>query len=128
MSKEAPDAIEMARYALANDNWIGRMPHALAPGGELLGEMVLKTLARGRLCVNKIIAEPGKPGPQSGKQRGLRGNTISFPQGRLELLDAVELPAPPEKAAEFMSKSVIIALAGTDMDDLRKAKVAEIPR
>ena len=41
---------------------------------------------------------------------------------------SLELPAPPEKAAEFMSKSVIIALAGTDREDLRKAKVAEIPR
>ena len=82
----------MPRYALANDNWIGRMPFALAPDGELLGEMTLKSLARGRICVNKIIAEPEKPGPQSGKQRGLRGNTIFFPQGKLELLGGAELP------------------------------------
>ena len=115
----------MPRCALANDNWIGRMPHALAPDGELLGDMTLKSLARERICVNEIIAEPVKPGPHCDKQRGLRGNTIFFPQGKLELVGGCELPAPAEQAAEFMSKAVVIALAGTDKEDLRKAKWAE---
>ena len=51
-------------YALANDNWIGRMPFPLAPGGEPLHEMELKSLARGRMCVKKVIAEPGRQGPR----------------------------------------------------------------
>ena len=118
----------MPRYALANDNWIGRMPFPFTPRGELLGQMTLKTLARGLMCVNKIIAEPERLGPRNSKQGGLRGNTIIFPQAKLELLDSNELPAPPDKANEFMSKSVSIALTDVDKNDLGKAKWAEIPR
>ena len=74
--------------------------------------MTLKTLALGRMCVHKVIAEPERPGPRGTKQGGLRANTIAFPQARPELLDATELPAPHEQAAEFMSECVSIALAG----------------
>ena len=49
-------------------------------------------------------------------------------QAKLELLDSAELPAPHDQAAEFMSQSVVIALAGADKEDLHKAKWAEIPR
>ena len=38
------------------------------------------------------------------------------------------MPAPAEAAAEFMSKSATIALAGADRENLGKAKWAEIPR
>ena len=115
-------------YALANDNWIGRLPFAYAPGGRPLGQMTVKTLARGRMCVNKIIAEPERPGARNTRQGGLRGNTISFPQARLELNHSKELPAPLEEGARFMSNSVVIALAGADKEDLHNAKWAEIPR
>ena len=53
---------QMPMYALANDNWIGRIPVALRPGGEPLRDMELRSLARGRVCVNKIIAEPDRMG------------------------------------------------------------------
>ena len=105
--------------ALANDNWMGRMPYPLTPGGELLHEMELKSLARGRMCVNKIIAKPERRGPVRTRQGGLRGNSIAFPQAKLELLDdGGELPAPPEAIADFLSKSVIVALAGVDKERL----------
>ena len=114
--------------ALANDNWIGRMPFALAPAGELLGDKTLKTLALGRICVNKIIAEPEKPDAKKFKQGGIRGNSIVFPQAKLELLGSSELPAPHEKAIKFLSESVTIALAGVGKDQLRNAKMFEIQR
>ena len=58
----------------------------------------------------------------------MRGNSIAFPQAKLELLESQELPAPPDVAASFMSRSVVIALAGADKEDLRRAKIFEIPR
>ena len=104
------------------------MPFPLNPGGAPLSDMTVKTLARGRLCVNKVIAEPGRPGPKTTRQGGLRGNVIAFPQAKLELLKSQELPAPAEQAADFMNNSVVIALAGAEKDDLHRAKWAEIPR
>ena len=120
--------LEMPRYALANHNWIGRLPFPFTPGGQPIGDMTLKTLARGRACVNKIIAEPDRRGAPETKQGGVRGNTIAFPQAKLELQESRQLPAPQEAAANFMRKSVIIALAGVDPTDLHKARWAEIPR
>jgi len=128
LSADTPQKVAMPRYALADDNWIGRMPFSFTPGGELLGDMTLKTLARGRMCVNKVIAEPERHAARNTKQGGLRGNSIAFPQAKLVLLQSEELPAPPEEAARFMRESVTIALAGAEKADLHKAKWAEIPR
>jgi len=44
----------------------------------------------------------------------------------VELLQTPEMPAPPEEAAAFMSKTVVIALAGAEKGDLHNAKWAEI--
>ncbi len=52
--------------------------------------MTLKSLARGRMCVRNVIAEPERSGPRSTKQGGLRANAIAFPQAKLELLDSAE--------------------------------------
>jgi hypothetical protein len=90
--------------------------------------MERKSLARGRMCVSKIIAEPEKAGPRSERQGGLRNNTIAFPQARVEPLLSQELPAAKEEAARFMSESIIIALAGSDVQDLHRAKWAEVRR
>ena len=128
LSGNDPKRVFMPKYALANDNWIGRLPLVMAPGGEPLTEFEIKSLARGRMCVNKVIAEPEKRGPRDGRQGGLRGNTISFPQAKVELRRSLELPPPPEEASEFLSKCVVIALAGADVEDLHNAKFAEIRR
>ncbi len=67
----------------------------MAPGGEPLHEMEVKSLARGRMCVNKVIAEPLRRGPRDGRQKGLRGNSIAFPQAKISLLytsDAADEP------------------------------------
>ena len=118
----------MPKFALANDNWIGRVPFPLRPGGEPLHEMELKSLARGRMCVKKVIAEPERKGPHAGRQGGLVGNAIAFPQAEVRLLRAQELPPPPDEAAASMRDSVIIALAGADVEDLHKAKWVEVRR
>ncbi len=128
LSGTSPNEVFMPKYALANDNWIGRRPFPLAPGGEPLREMETKSLARGRMCVNKVIAEPERRGPRDGRQRGLLGNSIAFPQAKVELLQSSELPPPPEEAARFLSESVVIALAGADVEDLHNAKFAEVRR
>ena len=94
----------MPLNGLTNDNWIGRMPFAFLPDGEPLHDMEVKSLARGRMCVQKIIAEPERRGPHEGRQAGLRGNSIGFPQARVTILESKELPAPPEEAARFLSR------------------------
>ena len=128
LSQDDPKKLSMPKYALANDNWIGRLPFVMAPGGESLTEFEIKSLARGRMCVNKVIAEPEKRGPRDARQGGLRGNSIAFPQAKVELRKSQELPPPPEEAAEFLSKCMVIALAGADVEDLHNAKFAEIRR
>ena len=48
------------------------------------------------MCVNKVIAEPERRGARGTKQGGLRGNTIAFPQGKVDILPSSELPAPAD--------------------------------
>jgi len=116
----------MPKYALANDNWIGRMPFDFTPGGEPLRDMEIKSLARARMCVQKVIAEPEKSGPRADRQGALKGNSIAFPQARVELCRSKEFPPPAEEAARFMSETVVIAMAGANVEDLHNAKWAEI--
>ena len=47
LCKDFPKAVQMPKYALANDNWIGRLPFAFMPGGQPLHDMELKSLVRG---------------------------------------------------------------------------------
>ena len=128
LTGDSPRKVFMPKYALANDNWIGRMPIAFQPYGERLTIMELKSLARGRMCVHKVIAEPQKAGARAERQGGLRDNTIAFPQARVEHLLGRELPPAREEAARFLSESVVIALAGADVHDLHHAKWAEVRR
>ena len=136
---DQPRRIFMPKYALANDNWMGRMTFAFQPMDDSsnnpvqpadgrLSDMERRSLARARVCVSKIIAEPEKAGPRSERQGGLRNNTIAFPQARVEHLLGHELPAAKEEAARFMSESVVIAMAGSDVYDLHRARWAEVRR
>ena len=120
--------MQMPRYALANDNWIGRMPFDFTPDGSPLSDMEIKSLARARMCVQKVIAEPEKAGPRTDRQGGLRGNSIAFPQAKVELCRSNEFPPPAEEASRFMGETVVIAMAGVDVEDLHKAKWAEVRR
>ena len=53
------------------------------------------------------------------------GNTIAFPQAKVELCRSSELPAPPDEALRFMAETVVIAMAGTDVEDLHEAMMLE---
>ena len=128
LSRDNKSYVHMPKYALANDNWIGRMPFPFTPFGEPLHDMEWKSLARARMCVNKIIAEPEKPGPREAKQGGLRGNSIAFPQAKVELCRGLEYPPIDEEATRFMSETVTIAMAGVNIEDLHKAKWAQARR
>ena len=116
----------MPKYALANDNWMGRVPFPFTPSGEPLHEMEWKSIARARMCVNKIIAEPEKPGPREAKQGGLRGNSIAFPQAKVELCRSAEYPPSDEEATRFMGESVTTAMAVVNIEDLHKAKWVQV--
>ena len=98
------------------------------PGGEPLHEMEFKSLARGRMCAKKVIAEPERQGPRDERPGGLRSNSIAFPQATAHVSGSNELPPPKDAAAAFMRETVIIALAGADVEDLHKAKWAEVRR
>ena len=54
LSGDDPQHVFMPKYALANDNWIGRLPVVMTPGGEPLTDFEKKSLARGRMCVHKV--------------------------------------------------------------------------
>ncbi|CAK0803316.1 unnamed protein product [Prorocentrum cordatum] len=45
---------------------------------------------------------------------------------KVDLLRSAELPAPPPEAQRFLAESVVIALAGADVDDLSKARWANV--
>ena len=122
LGADTPDKVHMPKYALANDNWIGRVPFAFTPEGEPLSDMEVKSLARARMCVQKVIAAPERPGPRREKQGGLRGNNIAFPQAKVEMCRSHEFPLPVEEASRFMSETVVIALAGTNTEELHNPK------
>ena len=105
LSAPTPQKVQMPMYALANDNWIGRMPFPLALGGEPLPGMELESLACGRVCVKKVIAEPERQGPRDERQGGLRGNSIAFPQATAHVCDSNELP-PPKDATDWSSLAI----------------------
>lgn len=90
--------------------------------------MEVKSLARARMCVHKSIAEPERAGSRDGRQGGLRGNSIAFPQARVEMRNSNEYPPSLDEAARFMSESVVIAMCGTNVEDLHNARWAEIRR
>ena len=51
--------------------------------------MTFLLLSLGRPVVQKIIAEPHKTRPVKEKQKGIRANTIAFPQAQLHELATV---------------------------------------
>ena len=61
------------------------------------------------------------------KQKGLRSNTISFPQARCRQLITNALPAEPEKARAYLADTISIVLAGAEPADLDNAAWAQVP-
>ena len=107
---------------------MGRVPFPFTPSGESLHEMECKSIARARMCVNKSIAEPEKPGPREAKQGGFRGNSIAFPQAKVEFCRSTEYPPSDEEATRFMGEMVTIAMARVNIEDLHKPKWAQVRR
>ena len=96
----------LPKFSLANDNLILREPRCFRVHGKKLSPMTFTLLALGRMVVRKIIAEPDRKGPPSTKQKGLRHNTIAFPQARcLELLTDA-LPAEPAVARVYLADTI----------------------
>eukprot|EP00438_Fugacium_kawagutii_P020118 Skav226970 [mRNA] locus=scaffold51:356186:370706:- [translate_table: standard] len=112
----------MPKFALANSLWIGRYPKIFLHQGKPLSPMTFLMLSLGRPVVQKIIAEPHKAKPLKQKQKGIRANTIAFPQAQLHEMVTAHLPPLPEEARRFLGETISIAL------DLNHAQWAEIPR
>ena len=102
----------MPKYALANSLWIGRYPNVFKHQGKPLSPMTFLLLSLGRPVVQKIIAEPHKTRPVKEKQKGIRANTIAFPQAQLHELATAHLPPLPAEAQRFLSQTISIALVG----------------
>ena len=81
----------MPKYALANSLWIGREPLVFRCEGKKLSPMTFLLLSLGRAVVKKIIAEKDKPGRREEKQKGMRSNTVAFPQAKIRELVSTEL-------------------------------------
>ena len=119
---------KLPRYALANDNLMLREPFVFRRHGEKLSPMTFAMLALARMVVTKIIAEKDRKADPATKQKGLRCNTICFPQARARELITESLPAEPAASVEFFADTISIALAGCNPEDLDKARWAEVPR
>ena len=85
-------------------------------------------LALARTVVQKIVAEKDRRADPFTKQKGIRGNTICFPQAVVKELVTSQLPADSETSRQFFSDSLCIVLAGCNPEDLDKATWAEVPR
>ena len=118
----------LPKCALANDNLMLREPSVFRTEGKRLSTIPIAMLSLARMVVRKIIAEPYKKNDPSFKQKGLRSNTIAFPQARCRELITQALPAEPSVAAEYFADTISIALTGADPSDLEHAKWAQAPR
>ena len=104
----------MPKFALANSLWVGRYPSVFKRGGGPLSSMTFLLLSLGRPVVQKVIAEKHKGGPLKEKQKGMRANTIAFPQARLHELQTAHLPPTRTEAERFLADTISIALVGCD--------------
>ena len=118
----------MPRYALANDNLILREPFAWRRDGKKLSPVTFMLLCLARMVVKKVIAEKERRADPKTKQRGLRSNTIAFPQARVRELVTAALPAEPRASTEFIADTISIAMAGCNPMDLHDAKEYQVPR
>lgn len=107
----------MPKYALANSLWIGREPTVFRHGGKKLSPMTFLLLSLGRAVVQKIIAEKDKPGRKEEKQKGMRSNTVAFPQAKIRELVTTQLPAASDETHRFLSDTISIALVGCDPEE-----------
>ena len=102
------------KYALANDLWIGRVPAVFRPNKKRLSAMTFLMLSLGRAVVQKVIAERRKPQRPEEKQKGMRANTVAFPQAKMRELVTAHLPPSSEAATRYLAHSLSIALVGAD--------------
>lgn len=100
----------MPKFAMANDLWIGPSPPELQD--LTLGEQLLISRAR---TYSKLLRLGTRTSSTDTRQRGMRGNTVSFPQdpaGVLKLL--------PQLNA--LQEFVTIVFTGADVNVLKNSK------
>ena len=92
----------------------GAVPPVFKRGGGPLSSMAFLLLSLGRPVVQKAIAEKHKGGPLKEKQKGIRANTIAFPQAQLHELQTAHLPPTRREEERFLADTISIALVGCD--------------
>ena len=128
----------MPKFALANSNWIGRVPPWLRNGPDCnrdgLTEGTKRLLAAARICAQTIILGEEKtefrPGYRKWRsrdehQKGLVGNMICLPQANQALLQET-IPARPGTGA--LTATTNIAFVGRSTADLSRAKWLNVPQ
>ena len=76
--------------------------------------MIFMLLSLGRAVVQKVIAERTKPQRPEEKQKGMRANTVAFPQAKMRELVTAHLPPTSEEATRYVADCLSIALVGVD--------------
>ena len=105
----------MPRYALANDNWGGRLPKVLRN----LSAGTKRLLPLLRVCLDVTVMQKGVHIPREQKQTGLLGNQIIIPQSSPSQVCAVLPPrcADTAQIEEFVH-FVLVAGATDDHTNL----------
>ena len=108
----------LPRYSLANDNWLGKMPHclrSLSTGGAMLLPLCRPLIKRFN-CRN----DSGKFQPKDEMMKGFVGNVVAFPQANGgSLLTSL----PPSQ--NQLVKDIVIAFTGNSVD-LSKAFLKDL--
>lgn len=110
--------MQLPRFALANDLWIGRvLPelHNLSAGTKRLLPLI-------RTCFQVTVLQPSTL-PMTERQRGYIGNSIFLPQARPEGVLKVLPPTDLE-----MAETILFVLVGSKKDSLRTSGLLQAPR
>ena len=125
LSKKQPN---MPVFALANDNLMLREPFVFRNSERArLSPSTFTMLQLARMVIKKVVAEKSRKADPATKQKGMRSNTICFPQATCTQLITEALPAEPQQSIDFISKTISIALAGCDVEDLDSHRDFQVP-
>ena len=110
--------MQLPRFALANDLWMGRVLPELAD----LSAGTKRLLPLVRTCVQVTVLQP-RTIPDTERQRGYIGNSIFLPQPQPSSVAEV---VPPRTID--MADTILFVLVGSQKDTLRSSGLLKAPR
>ena len=96
------------RYSLANNLWIGTLPHELSQ--LTLPEQLLIAQLYPRVYVFKLYPKKSYPHDPETLQRGMKGNVVTFEQNSQDIMRMVighMMPRPPKILASLISVTFV---------------------